>query len=131
MIFVDTSAWFASAIPSDTNHMIAEKWRRANKEPLLTTDYIVDETLTLLKARGHPQRALALGILFFRSSVTTIYHVSEDDVKQTWDVFRRYSDKEWSFTDCLSKVVMERLGITVAFAFDHHFQQFGSIRVVP
>ncbi len=131
MIFVDTSAWFASAIPSDTNHTVAEKWRRANKEPLLTTDYIVDETLTLLKARGHPQRALALGILFFQSSVTTIYHVSEDDVRQAWDVFRRYSDKEWSFTDCLSKVVMERLGITVAFAFDHHFQQFGSIRVVP
>jgi hypothetical protein len=26
---------------------------------------------------------------------------------------------------------MERLSIKVAFAFDHHFHQFGTIQVVP
>ena len=48
-----------------------------------------------------------------------------------WQVFRRFSDKEWSFTDCTSKVVMDRLGITTAFTFDHHFRQFGAVTLVP
>lgn len=49
----------------------------------------------------------------------------------TWESFERFADKEWSCTDCSSKVVMERLGITRAFAFDQHLRQFGSITVVP
>ncbi|MEX2015753.1 MAG: hypothetical protein WD873_03880 [Candidatus Hydrogenedentales bacterium] len=48
-----------------------------------------------------------------------------------WDVFRRYDDKRWSFTDCTIRVVMERLGVTTAFAFDAHFRQFESVTVVP
>ncbi len=48
-----------------------------------------------------------------------------------WETFRQFSDKGRSFTDCSSKVVMERLGITQAFAFDQHFRQFGSVTVVP
>ena len=34
-------------------------------------------------------------------------------------------DKLWSFTDCVSYVVMKQRGITEAFAFDHHFEQMG------
>lgn len=40
-------------------------------------------------------------------------------------------DKQWSFTDCTSRVVMERLGIQKVFAFDDHFRQFGTVTVVP
>ena len=52
MIFVDTGAWFASAVPSDRDHAAATRWLSQNTQPLLTTDSIMDETLTLLKARG-------------------------------------------------------------------------------
>lgn len=45
--------------------------------------------------------------------------------------FDSCDDKNWSFTDCTSKVVMEQLGVKAAFAFDHHFHQFGTIQVVP
>jgi predicted nucleic acid-binding protein len=37
------------------------------------------------------------------------------------------SDKNWSFTDCSSKVVIQKLRLTQAFAFDHHFHQYGSL----
>ena len=33
----------------------------------------------------------------------------------------RHRDKDYSFVDCLSFVVMERLGIRKAFAVDGHF----------
>jgi uncharacterized protein len=34
-------------------------------------------------------------------------------------------DKEWSLTDCISFVVMTKVGITVALTGDHHFEQTG------
>ncbi len=52
-------------------------------------------------------------------------------MKEAWKVFAAYQDKGWSFTDCVSRVVMERMGIVSAFAFDEHFRQFGTVHVVP
>jgi predicted nucleic acid-binding protein len=43
---------------------------------------------------------------------------------------RRFGDKDWSFTDCASKVVIESRDIRQAFAFDRHFGQFGTVQVV-
>lgn len=131
MIFVDTSAWFAAVVPTDSDHSHAARWLAANSEPLLTTDYVVDETLTLLRARGERQRARVLGERSFESSMTEIYFLTEDDIREAWSIFRRYDDKNWSFTDCASNVVIEQMNISEAFAFDHHFKQFGSVRVVP
>ena len=131
MIFVDTSAWFAAIVPTDPNYPSAARWLSANSEPLLTTDYVIDETLTLLRARGEQQRAKLLGEQFFDSSLSEIYFLTENDIRQAWSVFCQFDDKGWSFTDCASKVAMERLNIPAALAFDHHFRQFGSVHVVP
>jgi len=27
--------------------------------------------------------------------------------------------------------IIEKLGLTTAFSFDHHFRQFGTVRIVP
>ena len=131
MIFVDTGAWFASVVPSDRDHAAASRWLSQNTEPLLTTDYVVDETLTLLKVRGQTTRSMVLGEQFFRGSLATVYYLTEADIRLTWQLFRQFSDKAWSFTDCSSKVVIDRLQLTRAFAFDHHFRQFGTVEVVP
>ncbi len=131
MIFVDTGGWFGSIVPTDENHTKAKNWFLQNREPLITSNYVIDETLTLFKARGEYQRALQIGERFFNGSLTGVYDLSSEDIIKTWEVFKNYSDKEWSFTDCSSKVVMEKLGITHAFAFDNHFNQFGNVVVVP
>jgi uncharacterized protein len=131
MIFVDTSAWFAAVVPSDPGHSEAANWLATNREPLLTTDYVVDETLTLLRARGERMRARVLGERFFAADLGEIYFLTEGDIREAWNVFQQYDDKGWSFTDCASKVIIERFGIVRAFAFDHHFRQFGNIQVIP
>lgn len=131
MIFVDTGAWFASIVPWDANHAAAVAWLGQNQERLITTDYILDETLTLLRVRKEADRALAFGETLISQQLAELYLVHEPDVHSAWSVFRDFTDKEWSFTDCISKVVMENLGLTVAFAFDQHFRQFGTVRVVP
>jgi predicted nucleic acid-binding protein len=131
MIFVDTGAWIARFYPADQHHAVARQWFAQNQQPLLTTDYIVDETLTVLKARGEPARALQLGALFFTGQLTRLYYLTEGDVLSAWQIFRQYTDKDWSFTDCTSKLVLERLAIAQACSFDQHFRQFGTVTVVP
>jgi hypothetical protein len=131
MIFVDTGAWFASVVPTDADHSAAARWLSLNNEPLLTTDYVVDETLTLLQMRGERTRARVLGEQFFSNALAIIYYLTESDINQAWETFRHFSDKDWSFTDCSSKVVIEKLKLTQAFAFDQHFRQFGTVTIVP
>ncbi len=131
MIFADTGGWFSVTVPGDKHHSAAARWMTERTQPLITTDYVIDETLTLLKARGQNRRALTLGQQFFDGLLTAIYYLTEDDIRVSWQVFTRYADKGWSFTDCTSKVIMEKLEITEAFAFDHHFRQFGTVTIVP
>src|SRR5207253_434992 len=100
MIFVDTGAWFESIIPSETNHSIAAGWLSRNNQPLLTTDFVVDETLTLLRARHELVSALTLGAQLFNEEIAQIYYLTEEDILAAWRLFSTYTDKEWSFTDC-------------------------------
>jgi predicted nucleic acid-binding protein len=51
-IFVDTGAWFASIVPADPHHRRIVEFLHRNSLPLITSDYVIDETLTLLRARG-------------------------------------------------------------------------------
>ena len=129
--FVDTGAWFAAVVPWDANHASAAAWFEHNDRPLITTDYIVDETLTLLRSRGEGQRAITLGERFFGGHVATIHLLTSVEIEAAWEVFRRFRDKDWSFTDCTSKVVAEELSCAVAVAFDEHFRQFGTTLVEP
>jgi len=131
VIFVDTGAWFAVAVVNDKNHPAARQWIAQNAEVLITSDDVVSETLTLLRARGESAMAVRVGEDFFAGEIARIAVVTEEDFRNAWDVFRDFKDKGWSFTDCTSKVLMERLGIKTAFAFDQHFRQFGSVEVVP
>jgi uncharacterized protein len=130
-VFVDSGAWFAAVVPWDANHARAVEWFRDNLKPLITTDYVVDETLTLLRARDEAQRALVMGSRFFGGGLTFLHFLTPEEISEAWEVFRRYADKDWSFTDCTSKVAIERHGCSSAVAFDHHFHQFGTVIVEP
>ena len=131
MIFVDTSAWFARFATDDPHHRVALDWTRSNLDQLITTDYVIDETLTLLRVRGEYRCAFEFGESMFDFPTAKIHYVTIEEIHEAWRIFRDYRDKTWSFTDATSKVVIERLGIRQAFAFDEHFKQFGTVEVVP
>lgn len=132
MIFVDTSAWFAIFAPRDPNHAPAAAFF-ASKPALqwATSDYVLAETLTLFKLRGESKRIFELGRKFFEGRLCNLLWVEQQDVYKAWTIFDSYRDKGWSFTDCVSRAVMERLEITEAFAFDDHFREFGNVNVLP
>ena len=131
MIFVDTGAWFAGIVRGDANHSAAAAWFAANQEPLLTTDDVLSETLTLLVMRGQRRAAEAFGAAIFDGRLAKLHTVTSEETLAAWQTFLRYGDKQWSFTDCTSKVVIDKLGISTAVSFDQHFRQFGRVVVVP
>jgi predicted nucleic acid-binding protein len=130
-VFIDTGPWYASVVPGDPRHSDVLAWHRKYHSPLITTDYVIDETLTLLRSRGERSRAIALGRHFWDLSGVTIHFLTEEELRLAWAVFRDNPGREWSFTDCTSKVVIERLHIKRVMTFDHHFGQFGALEIVP
>lgn len=58
-----------------------------------------------------------------------IVHINQDILDKAWGIFEKYSDKDFSFTDCTSFAGMEMLGINEAFSFDRHFEQYGFTRL--
>ena len=45
-------------------------------------------------------------------------------------ILREHQDKTYSFCDALSFMVMERLGVTEAMAFDRHFREYGKLTIL-
>jgi predicted nucleic acid-binding protein len=131
VILVDTGAWYARYIAADVDHAAALAWFANPPDRLLTTDYVIDELLTLLKQRGHADIAFAVGAPLIAAAACHLEYVETTDLEWAWIVFSTYRDKGWSFTDCTSRVVMERLNIKTACTFDQHFREFGNVTVVP
>lgn len=111
------------------------KWLERNREPLVTTDYVLAETATLIRMRdktpsGH-RLAVRMAASILRQEAAVLEKVTGGDVEQALRVFRGYKDHLFSFVDCTSFVVMERLGLTHAFGFDRHFDVYPGISRVP
>jgi len=100
-----------------------------NRLPLVTTDYIFDEALTLIRTSlGHGE-AVEFAKKLLASRLARLVSVTEEDKERAWEIFQRYDDKVLSFTDCTSFAVMERLEIDTAFAVDHDFEALRYIMV--
>ncbi|MBI3658952.1 type II toxin-antitoxin system VapC family toxin [Candidatus Acetothermia bacterium] len=132
-ILVDTSAFHALQNTGDvaeheTARAVAERLQ-ADRTLLVTTDYILDETYTLLRSVLGHKPAVAFGKEIQRGGIE-IVQLDPPIQEEAWDIFERYSDKNFSYTDCTSFVVMRRAKIETAFTFDRHFQQYG-FRTLP
>ena len=124
-IFVDTGGWYAVSDRKDCDHEAARQFLETNHLPLITTDYIVDETVTLLQSRlGHSYAVRFLDSVQASRLVRLVY-LSQIDIEAAVVLFRNRPDKGWSLTDCSSFVLMQKFQLQIAFAFDGHFRQAG------
>jgi predicted nucleic acid-binding protein len=132
-LFLDTSFIIALEDADDQNHQKAiGYWKTFKKHPhrLVTTTYVFDETITFLRKRISHDKAVQVGKLLLLSPTVEIIHISADDFENGWKLFLKYHDKNFSFTDCLSFLIIEQKGIKDALTFDEHFKQMG-IRMIP
>jgi predicted nucleic acid-binding protein len=124
-IFVDTGGWYAAIARRDHDHEAAKAFLSDNRLQLLTSDYVMDETVTLLQSRiGHSYAVRFLDALQASEQIELI-QLTPFHLTKTIELFRSRSDKGWSFTDCSSFVLMREYNIQYAFAFDEHFRQAG------
>jgi uncharacterized protein len=132
-LFVDTAGWMACADASDPAHAgcrAARDKALRSGQALLTTDYVVDETLTLLRVRLSLAAAEAWWRQVDGSSRVRWERVDEARFERAVDLFFRYRDKGFSFTDCTSFAVMRELRLAKALTTDRHFRQMG-FELVP
>jgi len=133
VIFVDTGAWFARYVADDVDHALAVAWFSSLPDRLITTDYRLCRRRTLNAAQGAWSREYRICRRrnTFGEQVCPLEYVQSGDIEKAWAIFSQHCDKGWSFTDCTSLAVMQKLNISTACAFDIHFRQFGSIQIVP
>jgi uncharacterized protein len=131
MRFVDTSAWYAAYVSVDTNHAVVLNSLFSEGGSLITSDFVVDETITLLLARRERARAEKFGRDILNGGIARLEVVTLADFRSAFDLFVQYRDKAWSFTDFTSLILMQRLSIRDAISLDHDFEQMPGIVVHP
>jgi hypothetical protein len=128
IVFVDTSAWLALVNRSDSFHFKAKETRDTllkNKAKSFVTDFVIVEVANCLSRV--PFRSSAIKLVNFIKTAEDIelVKIEQEIFDEAWNLYCSHQDKEWSFTDCTSIMVMNRKGIREAFSTDHHFEQAG------
>ncbi|MBI4872198.1 MAG: type II toxin-antitoxin system VapC family toxin [Candidatus Riflebacteria bacterium] len=132
-VFVDTSASVALRSRSELHHLAASRSLGTPAKgsiPLVTSNFVLDETYTLLKGRYGACVAIRFGDGLRESAWVWVQPVEAALQERAWQIFKRTRDQDFSFTDCTSFAVMESLRLDQAFTFDRGFQRFG-LRPVP
>jgi predicted nucleic acid-binding protein len=126
-VFVDTSGFYALLVAGDAAHAMASAVVRdaAGKRRFVTTDYVLDEAATLLKARGCAGALKPLFDVVLNSNACRIVWVDSDLFHAARLFFAKHADQPYSFTDCVSFVVMRMGRIRSALTTDAHFRQAG------
>jgi uncharacterized protein len=123
-VLVDTTGSWPFWEASDEHHDRAVRLQSAlsfKNRQFLTTDYIVDETATLLLMRHSHAAAADFLKTTIESGTLRLEWIDSDRFQAAAELFQRHKDKEWSFTDCVSFSLMRELKIRDSFTTDHHF----------
>jgi hypothetical protein len=83
------------------------------------------ETVTRLRARADARLAATAGRSLLGSRRYEVVFVDAPLVTSALARLEQFGDKPLSLTDCVSFEVMDRLGLTTAFAFDRDFRDCG------
>ena len=127
-IFVDTGGFYALLVKKDGMHKKAQDLLEEGarkKTGFVTTDYVLDETATLLKARGHAHLLARFFETVFASRACRTEWMDPARFDQTQSLFLKHADHDWSFTDCFSFVVMRQRRLRDALSKDGHFVEAG------
>jgi predicted nucleic acid-binding protein len=125
-VYADTSALSAAVVANDAMHGRAASTLarlRGTGVRLVTTSYVLAETLALLDRRAGRVAALAFDRAF-RPAMRVIW-VDEDHHSRAIRRMATRAPRGPSLVDCAGFVAMEEHGLDAAFAYDDHFAAAG------
>lgn len=126
--FVDTSGFYALLVANDSRHEAAKAWLKqaeSRRERAVSTDYVLDETATLLKAKGHGRLLKDFFERVENSQAMRIEWTDRERFRRAKEFFLRHDDHGYSLTDCVSFVVMKEFSLREALSKDKHFKEAG------
>jgi predicted nucleic acid-binding protein len=127
-LFIDSGGFYALVSAESAPHAdavaIMEESRRVRRRAV-TTDYVLDETATLLRARGLTKQLKEFLWLTESSQALNIEWMTPDRFAAARTFMLKHLDQEFSFTDCASFIVMKELRLIDALATDKHFRIAG------
>ena len=132
-VFVDTSGFYALLVADDEQHRRADqilKRARQKSSRFVTSDYVLDETVTLLTARRHGHLVQPFLQATLHSSACRIEWTDPERFSETADYLLKHRDRAWSFTDCLSFVLMKKIRLRDALTKDVNFEQAGFVALL-
>lgn len=128
LYFADTSFWIALLRRRDQFHGRAVEWQGSVARDggrIVTTEAVLWERLNALADAATRSVAVEGYKRVHIDPMVDVVGFSAEVERAAVDLYRDRPGKDWSLTDCLSFVVMERAGITEALTTDHHFEQAG------
>lgn len=125
VVFADTFYYQALLDRGDEFHVKVKALAKRLRAKVVTTTWVLTEVGNALSCGGG---RILFGMLLdelYDDPNTTI--ISADESLWTLGIsdYRKFDDKEWAVTDCISFIVMRNRGIYEALTNDHHFEQAG------
>jgi uncharacterized protein len=130
VVFADTFYFLALWNPQDAGHAKALAFTDGYLDAMLTTDWIVTELADALARPPNRARFLRLFRILQQQKELTIIPASRTLLEEGLEFYEVRPDKEWSLTDCISFVVMQKNGIIEALTGDRHFEQAGFVALL-
>lgn len=123
--FADTVFWLALVIRQDEHHARAQAWTRWISGTITTTVAVLLETANALAQPAWRSHAVKLIDHLQQRGDVAIVDLDAGLLERGWALYCARSDKGWSWTDCMSFIVMQDRGLHTALTTDQHFAQAG------
>ena len=131
-IFIDTWGWLTLRDRDESRHGDVKEFYqqlRDDNEIIYTSDYVLDETITLVFKRlpfKTAKESLAKLDKAIEQGYLQVEWVTPERFEKAKILRFKYQDKpKISFTDLSSMVVMEELGLKDIITGDEHFEHVG------
>lgn len=133
-LFVDTSGWAEILDDTLSMHQRADELARTcvtNSGRLVTTDLVLIELTALLTSPLKMPKVQQIPVMQqLRNDASIVVISTAQHVPDAWQLWGNRQDKDWSMVDCVSFVVMQKLGLFEALTSDHDFEQAGFVRLL-
>ncbi len=125
-IFIDTSGFIATRNKGDKNHGKAIEIMRQILQnehgTIYTSDYVFNEAVSVALARTKQMDfALDVGRFILDSKKIVKLYTSEEGFHAAWGIFKKYREKQWSFTDATLVHHAQQHNVELIFSYDTQF----------
>jgi len=132
-VFLDTAGLLAALNQDDDLHKSATAVLRqieeSNRRVVTTTFVLAEVGNGLARTSLRPDTVWLIRKLHSDPRSTVVY-ADQGELFEALELYAERSDKTWGLVDCVSFVVMQRMGIAEAFTADRHFEQAGFVALL-